>query len=121
MKLLIALTFSLLNSVAFLFYLSSINNFLPFDSSQSYNWTNIVTVVVLFAVGIFSLVGILLILGQLPFKKKISNISWYLVIKYSGIVTLFLLILGTFYFFHIFTWYWILALVVLLGILIVII
>jgi len=121
MKLLLSLLFSLINSVLFLLYLNRTKTFLPLDDSGLYNWSNIITVIVLCCVVIFSLFGILITLGQLPFKKKISNVSLYISIKYSGIVTLFLLALGILYFFHIFTWYWVLCMCVFLGILILIV
>ena len=121
MKLLLSLCFSLINSVAFLLYLNSVKTFLPFDVSGSYNWSNIITVIVLIGVGIFSLLGILLTLGQIPFKKKLENTSWYISIKFAGIVTLFLLAFVALFFFHILTWYWIVSMCVLLGILIVIV
>ncbi len=121
MKLLLSLLFSLINSVGFLLYLNNVKTFLPLTELESYNWTNIVTVVVLLCVAVFSLLGILITIGQLPFKKSIQNISWYVSMKYSGIVTVFLLALGILYFFHIFTWYWILSICILLGILIVMI
>lgn len=119
MKLLLSLLFSLINSVAFLLYLSTLDGFLPMSNSSSYNWTNIATVVILLSVAVFSLLGILITLGQLPFKKKLSNISWYISIKYSSIVVIFLLALGVLYFFHLLVWYLILGIVLLLGILIV--
>jgi hypothetical protein len=121
MKLLLYLLFSLINSIAFLLYLSTINSFVPVAETGSYNWTNIVTVVVLFFIAVFSFLGILITLGQLPFRKSINNVSWYTSIKYSGIVSVFLLALGILYFFHILTWYWILAIFASLGILIVVI
>jgi len=121
MKLVLSLLFFLINSVTFLLYLNSTRTFLPLNELGSYDWTNVVTVVVLCCVSIFSLLGILISLGQLPFKKKISNISTYISVKYAGIATLFLLTLGVLYFFHLFTWYWILCICVLLGILILII
>ena len=121
MKLILSLLFALINSVMFLLYLNSTRLFLPLNNLGSYEWTNIVTVVVLCCVGIFSLLGILITLGQIPFKKKISNVSLYKSVKYAGIGTLFLLALGVLYFFHILTWYWILCICILFGILILVI
>lgn len=121
MKLILSLLFSLINSVMFLLYLNSTRDFLPLNEGSSYDWTNIVTVVVLCCVVIFSFLGILITLGQLPFKKKIAGTSLYFSVKYAGISTLFLLALGVLYFFHILTWYWVSCMCVLLGILILII
>ena len=120
MKLILSLLFSLINSVMFLLYLNSIRAFLPLDDLGSYEWTNIVTVIVLCCVGIFSFLGILITLGQMSFKKKESNVSLYKSVKYAGIATLFLLALGVLHFFHILMWYWILCICVLFGILILI-
>ena len=118
MKLLLSLVFSLVNSVAFLLYLSTIDGFLPMQESVTYNWTNIFTVMILVCIGLFSLLGILITLIQLPSKKKISEVSWYLSIKYASVIVLLFLSLGILYFFHLLTWYWVLGILILLTILI---
>ena len=119
MKLLLSLFFSFLTSVSFLLYLSTVQTFLPFLENGSYNWANILTIVILLCVSVFSFLGLVISAVQIPFKKSITNISWYTSIKYAGIATLLLLALSILSFFHILTWYWVLSLCLLLGILIV--
>jgi hypothetical protein len=88
------------------------------ENGISYNWTNIFTVIILFLVVVFSFLAVVITLGQLVFKKNISEISWYISIKYSGIAVMFLLALGILFFFHILNWYWILGIVILFALLI---
>lgn len=119
MKILLSLFFSLFTSILFLLYLNTIEEFLPFTELSSYNWSNILTVVVLISVAVFSFVSIVISFIQIVLKKGIGNISWYVSIKYAGIVVIFLLALSILYFFHILTWYWVVCMCILLGILIV--
>ena len=121
MKLMLYLIFASITCVSFLLYLNTVNTFLPMIENGSYNWVNILTVIILLCAVIFSTLGVVITLVQIPFKKGIHNVSWYISIKYSGIVTLFLLALGILYFFHIFAWYWVLVVCILLGILIIIV
>ena len=121
MKLMLYLIFTSVTCVSFLLYLNTVDTFLPLMETGSYNWINILTVIILLCVAVFSILGVIITLVQILFKKGICNISWYTSIKYSGIVTLFLLALGILHFFHIFAWYWIMVICILLGILIIIV
>jgi len=99
--------FFLIFSVAILLYLISLRDFLPFNNLGEYNWTNILTVAILFFFSIFStscLISYFLL--RVVLRKEDCRELKIVCIKWALFFTLgvsFVLILN---FFHILNIYW---------------
>ncbi len=102
MKFLSSQIFLFIFSVGFLYYLLNNPNFLPIDTIGENNWINILSTIILSLVAIFSFFSILTYLIFCIFdKEKILKKKSFRCIKYSGIITLGLLIVFVLHFFHI--------------------
>lgn len=107
MKFPLTITILLIFSVTFLYYLLNNSTFLPIDQLGNYNWFNIITIIFLSIILLFSLLSLLIYLG-LTISKKIQNkeLIVKLSVKYSLVVTLGLLVVFLLNFFNILDLLW---------------
>lgn len=97
MKYLLSQIFLAIFSVVFSYYLLNNNTFLPLDINKNINWVNVLTLLVIIGVGIFSIISLLTycIIYLLrrdvdrAYKIKVS-VKWGFIFTFGVLIVLFL-------------------------------
>lgn len=117
MKFLLTILFLFLTSVGILYYLISNNNFLPTNLNGEYLWLNISVFLFLLLIIFFSFLCIVFfILFKYILKKSNQREVVVFCIKFSGIVSVGMLVVLLLNLFHVLSWEW--GLVILFVVLI---
>lgn len=122
MKFFLILSFLLLSSVSFLYYLLNNQNFLPFDTTGGYNVLNISVFALLATVAFFTLFSIIFAgIALLRYKEESRHKIFLVSLKNSLLLTTLLLLFVFLNFFHILNIEWggLIVLVVLIAILVI--
>lgn len=122
MKFFLILSFLLLSSVSFLYYLLNNQNFLPFDTTGGYNVLNISVFALLATVAFFTLFSIIFAgIALLRYKEESRHKIFLVSLKNSLLLTTLLLLFVVLNFFHILNIEWggLIVLVVLIAILVI--
>ncbi|HKM20192.1 MAG TPA: hypothetical protein VJY47_03165 [Candidatus Dojkabacteria bacterium] len=119
MKFVLISALSFLSSATFLLFLLTNPNFSPITTTGGVNYVNFFVLIFLFVISTFSLLFVLFYSIFKFFRKEYSRRDRVIKsLKYSGIVTLGLLIVFLLHFFHILDFIWGLAILVIAIILI---
>ncbi len=119
MKFVLISALSFLSSATFLLFLLTNPNFSPTTTTGGVNYVNFFVLIFLFVISTFSLLFVLFYSIFKFFRKEYSRRDRVIKsLKYSGIVTLGLLIVFLLHFFHILDFIWGLAILVIALILI---
>mgnify|MGYP007124351900 FL=1 len=119
MKFVLISALSFLSSATFLLFLLTNPNFSPITTTGGVNYVNFFVLIFLFVISTFSLLFVLFYSIFKFFRKEYSRRDRVIKsLKYSGIVTLGLLIVFLLHFFHILDFIWGLAILVIALILI---